>query len=1027
MAFRFELLGPVRMLADDHCLPELAPRHRAVLAYLLLHPRLVISVDRLIEAIWGPTPPDTARAQIQSTAAAIRRALRAGGADDDLLATRPAGYVITPEPAQVDLDEFITEVAAAQALADRSETGHAVQRLRAALALWRGLPLEDLTADYVETARARLRDRRLTAVEQLAELELSLGRHEQLVDELSAEVCNHPLRERLTSQFMLALHRSGRRVEALEVARDYRSRLAEQQGLDPGKTFAEREQAILRDESGVTSPELPDDRADRPQDGNLPADVTSFVGRKRELAEIKHVLSVSRLVTLIGVGGVGKTRLALRAAELHRAFDAVWFVDFSSVSDPALVVQTVSTTLGLRDDPSSAPLDALSKVLASQRTLLLLDNCEHLLQACASLADQLLRAAPELRILATSRQSLGIMAEHQSQVAPLPVPEPDQPPELNDAVTLLVERAAAVVPGFTLNEDNRADVVRLCRHLDGIPLAIELAAVRLRALSVSQLAERLAERYRWLTRGSRTSIARHQTLHALIDWSYQLLAPIERRLWACASIFPGHFGLEAAEEICSGDGTEREDVLDLLDALIDRSLLLREEHGGQVRYRMLETIREFGQLQLTGPEERRALQRRHRDCYRELVERAAAEWFGPEQAAWSARLKLEHAHLRAALDFCLREPGEVEAGLGMAADLVRPLWLGSAFFGEGRHWLGLLLHAGPEPTIARARALCAAAWVELSPSPSSNTVADQEPLVDQARELADELDDRTTLATIAMISGLAAHYEADDVRAATLLEEAIAGHTATGDQFGFALSLAAQALTVSFLGDAARAAELFEQSLQETERHGERWCRAWALTAYAVHTWRLGDPQRAITLAREGLEVGLPLQDRLLMAISMETMGFAMADLGQYESAARLLGAALGVAHSVGVTPFLFWRFIAFHDRYVALLAGELGEKACGWAMGRGRELTVRQAIAEALGTPAERQEPAPTASSSLTAREQEIAELIAQGLSNRQIADTLVIAQRTSEGHVQHILDKLGFQSRAQIAAWMAARSKEG
>ncbi|WP_205315244.1 ATP-binding protein [Nonomuraea lactucae] len=765
---------------------------------------------------------------------------------------------------------------------------------------------------------------------------------------------------------------------------------------------------------------------------NLPADLTSFVGRKRELAEIKRLLSVSRLVTLTGVGGVGKTRLALRAAtDQRRAFDAVWLIDFTSLTDPALVVQTVAATMGLRDDPSASPLEVLSKVVASNHTLLVLDNCEHLLQACASLADHLLRVAPELQILATSRQSLGIMAEHQVNVAPLPVPEPDErltpgALKLYDAVTLLVERAIAVVPDFSVTSRNQSDVVRLCRHLDGIPLAIELAAVRLRALSVDQLAERLAERYRWLTGGNRTAVPRQQTLRALIDWSYRLLSPAEQRLWARISIFPGHFDLDAAEAVCAGEGIEREEVLDLLDALLDKSLLLREVHGGLVRYRMLETIREFGRLHLSGPEERRALQRRHRDWYRGLVDRAAAEWFGPDQVAWFTRLRLENAHLRAAMDFCLREPGEAEIGLRMATDLLRPHWLAGAYYSEAQHWLARLLEAAPQPTATRAAALCAEALMAFDQA----DFAAGRPLVDEARVLAEKLGDRPNMAMAATVSGLAALYMGDDPRAAALLEEAVAGHTATGDGFGVALSTLALAVTISYMGDAPRAHELFKRSLTLTERHGETLCRAWTLTAFATHMWLYGDNERATVLARESLVVGRLLQDPMNIVLTMETMGYVLTDQGQYERAARMFGAAEAVGGSAGVTPFLFERFIGFHDRYAATLKDKLGDRAFAQAMEQGRTLTVEGAVTEALGArpgepgaqPDRAVQATTTAHSPLTAREREVAELVAQGLSNKQIAAALVIAPRTAEGHVEHIMTKLGFNSRAKIAAWMTA-----
>ncbi|MCO6008118.1 LuxR C-terminal-related transcriptional regulator [Actinoallomurus purpureus] len=767
------------------------------------------------------------------------------------------------------------------------------------------------------------------------------------------------------------------------------------------------------------------------QAGNLPADQTSFVGRRQELAEIRRLQSVSRLVTLTGVGGVGKTRLARRAAaQQYRAYDAVWLVDLASLTDPALVLQTVAATIGLRDDHSeAAPLQALTDFLASKRTLLVLDNCEHLLDACAGLAGHLLRAVPTLRILATSRQSLGIAGEQQLSVAPLSVPEPDQALtpralQLFDAVTLLVDRATTVTPGFCVDEDNQRDVARLCRHLDGIPLAIELAAVQLRTLSVGRLAEHLSQRYRLLTGGHGAAVPRHRTLHALIDWSVQLLSPAEQALWSRMSIFPGHVDLEAVEAVCAGDGIEQEDVVDLIDALLDKSLLLREEHAGQARYRMLETIREFGQMHLTEPE-RRSLLYRHRDWNAHLAEQAAAKWYGPEQAAWFTRLRLAHAHLRAAMDFCLTEPGQAEIGLRMATDLHRPHWLANAFYNEGRHWLGRMLHANPAPTTTRGRALCADALLAYL----LGDFAAGRPLIAEARALADQLDDPPYMAQIHMVCGFGAHWQNDHAQAATLLEKAVAQYTAVGDEFGVVLTLPVFAAVLGCLGQETRAKEPFERALTLTHRAGDSWCRAWALISFAFHMWNHGDNERAIHAARESLLVGHALNDRQNMTSAIEILALALAGQGHREDAARMLGAAEAVGRSAGITPFVL--LPRRQHQCVDALKNSLGGQAFTRALRQGCRLTVEQAIAEAVGA---RTEGGPdilaavTASSPLTAREREVAELAAQGMSNKQIAATLVIAPRTAKAHVEHIMTKLGVNSRTQVAIWMIAQkaSKE-
>ncbi|MCT9932326.1 LuxR C-terminal-related transcriptional regulator [Planotetraspora sp. A-T 1434] len=767
------------------------------------------------------------------------------------------------------------------------------------------------------------------------------------------------------------------------------------------------------------------------QVGNLPADVTSFVGRRQELAEIKRLLTASRLVTLTGVGGVGKTRLALRAAsEQHRAFDGVWLIDLAGLDDPSLVPQAVAATVGLCDQAVTNPVEALSEFLSTRRTLLVLDNCEHLLDVCAALASRLLRAAPELRILATSRQSLGISGERAMNVTPLSVPDSGRPPptpkelERYDAITLFADRAAAVLPGFVVDDRNQEAVATLCRRLDGIPLAIELAAVRLRSLSINALVERLGDPYRWLTCGSRTAVPRQRTLHALVDWSFQLMPTPEQMLWTRMSIFPGHFDLDAVEGVCVGDGIEPEDVLDLLDAVVDKSLLQREEHGGEVRYRMLETLREFGQMRLTGPDERRALLRRHRDWYRRLAEQAAAEWFGPGQASWFARLKLDQVNFRAAMEFCLREPGEAETGLRMATDLHRPHWLPNAFFLEGRHWLDRMLAAAPEPTATRAEALCVDAWLAFM---QGDTEAGH-PLIEEGTALADKLGDPVSMAQASSVSGKAAYYSGDLARATGLLDEAVARHTANGDCFGVVTAALTLAAALGSGGDAARATALFEECLSLAADHGESWCRAWVLTVFALHMWQLGETPRATSLARESLLLGHAFEDRLNVASNIEALAWIMASEGRHERAACLLGAADAVGGTVGISALLLKRQVEFHEKCVASLREAMGDKAFNRARRHGTRLTVEQAVAEALGDrPDKRAQPEKPAAepppSPLTAREREIAELIAQGLSNKEIAAALVVAQRTAEGHVEHILAKLGFTSRAQIAAWMTTQ----
>jgi predicted ATPase/DNA-binding CsgD family transcriptional regulator len=431
-------------------------------------------------------------------------------------------------------------------------------------------------------------------------------------------------------------------------------------------------------------------RRGRSVGGNLPAELSSFVGRRRELAEIKRLIAEFRLVTLCGIGGVGKTRLAQRAAQAQRGFpDGVWFVDLAEVGrldppavydapDVEVLAHVVATAVGLRELPSRPLARALCHQLAPRCLLLVLDNCEHLLPACATLVHTLLRACPQLRIVAGSREPLGLTGEATFPVPPLPTPGPDRlPPESHpaagvtecDSVVLFTARAQAVAPGFRLTSDNLVEVVDICHRLDGLPLAIELAAARLRVLTPGQISARLTDRFALLSRGSRNAPGRQQTLRGCVDWSFDLCAKPEQRLWARMSVFSGSFELDAIEGICAGEDLAAADLLDLTASLLDKSIVNREDHGAVVRYRMLGAIRAYGHDRLREGGEHADLRRRHRDWYEELVERANTEWVRGRQTYWLNRLNQEQANLRAAVDFCLAEPGEAERALRISTFL----------------------------------------------------------------------------------------------------------------------------------------------------------------------------------------------------------------------------------------------------------------------------------------------------------------------------------------------------------------------
>ncbi|GAA3262253.1 LuxR family transcriptional regulator [Nonomuraea helvata] len=762
-------------------------------------------------------------------------------------------------------------------------------------------------------------------------------------------------------------------------------------------------------------------------DGGLPAEVTSFVGRRHEVAEVKQLLFSSRAVTLTGFGGVGKTRLALRVGqEVRRAFpDGVWLVELAELDCPGMLAQAVAEALEIRDHTGDPPMRVLTRYLRDKQALLILDNCEHMVGECAELTETLLRASPDLRVLATSRQPLGIGGEQVVPVAPLPLPSCERPaPPLEtlvkqDAVRLFAERARSVLPTFTVDENNRDAVTRIVHLLDGLPLGIELAAVRLRALSAQQLLDRLDDRFRLLTSGSRAVLPRHQTLRALIDWSYTLCLEEERLLWQRVSVFAGGLDLEAAETVCSGDGIARQDVIDLVIGLVDKSVLMREDHPGGVRYRMLETLRQYGRQRLSGSGGEAGLLARHRGYYRDLAAQARAELFGPQQVAWFGRLQKEHANLRAALDSWLSSPREDHAALSMAGDLLYH-WITSYYLGEGRDWLKRALAADTEPSAERARALWAASWLAVIQADRPAATA----MLDESRRIGERLHDEPVLAYVALFSGMVAMCEGRTEAAIELYRDALARHRRNGDPVGIALSLIRLTLAHSFLGDSSRAIAAGEECLSVCDAHGEGWHKAYTMMALGVEVWRQGDLVRAAELEKQSLTFNRSLGDRLGAGLNIEVLAWIAASQGHHQRAARLLGILETMWRPIGVPLSGYGHLARYHDECQAAMRQELGDAAFEVAVRRGAGMPVDEALAYAL------QEDRPERAAKgetppLTRRETEIAELVAQGLTNREIAASLVIAQRTAEGHIEHILTKLGFNSRAQIAVWVGERAR--
>jgi non-specific serine/threonine protein kinase len=753
--------------------------------------------------------------------------------------------------------------------------------------------------------------------------------------------------------------------------------------------------------------------------GNLPVQLTSFVGRRKEMADARRILADVRLLTLSGVGGVGKTRLAIRiAADLRQAFpDGVWLVELGELEDPGMLAEHVAGVFGLDADPEGSTVDTLLRVIADKKLLLLLDGCEHVVDECAVLVGKILSNTEKARVLTTSRQPLGITGEHTYGVPTMEVPAlvtTARPSVLEqyDSIGLFAVRAAAIQPDFTITEDNAHQVIRLCQQLDGIPLAIELAAARLRAFSLGQIIDRLGDRFRLLTAGNRIALPRQRTLRALIDWSFGLCSAEERTMWANLSVFVGGFDLDAVEAVCAAEFSA-EELFDLVGALVEKSIVIRADTGGRVRYQMLETIRQYGRDRLAERGTQYELRARHRDWCLWLVERAQAEWWGPDHELWRRRVQEDGANLRVAIDFCLADPREGRRAIRLVTGLCDHRLIGNSL-GDARRWLDHALSLVTAPSADRARALWMAAWFALIQGNRDTAT----PLLRQCRELAELLDDEALRARVVQFTGLVRLYAGDLDAAVHSLEEALRRHRALHDRDGMQLTFAQLTMAQSFAGHPNADANIQRcLALSDPVRRPRNY--AFALWYRAVERWRVGDLPGASASARQALAPPSIRQDRWFVALCLEVLGWATTDP---VSAARLLGAADASFRAVG-TMLAGLRHVADpHERRLRELRSALGEDAVAAAYQQGSELNTDDVLAfgteESVSTP-----PTPVPGRGpLTRRERQIAELVASGLSNKEIAATLVIAPRTVETHVEHIFAKLGFTRRTQIAAWMNA-----
>ncbi|GAA4543938.1 LuxR family transcriptional regulator [Pseudonocardia xishanensis] len=752
--------------------------------------------------------------------------------------------------------------------------------------------------------------------------------------------------------------------------------------------------------------------------GNVPAELTTFVGRRAEAATVERALATYRAVTLTGTGGVGKTRLALRVAdEVADDFpDGVWLVELDDVRDGPLLPSTVLGGLGLRDDGGIRVESLLVDHFRDRRALLVLDGCDTVVDACAALAEVLLRAAPELRILSSSRLPLHTLGESVVPVGPMELPpEPvgDEPgPDLAgvDAVTLFLDRARAIRPGLDPDPRGLATIARICRRLDGLPMAIELAADRLDVLSLAELDERLDDAYRLLARSKRGAPARQRTLQALVDSSYALCSPREQLLWTRLAVFSGRLGLPAAEFVCADDALPREGMLDLVAGLVDKSVLSRDDRPVGAGFRLPRLLREDAAHRLAASGEEPRLRDRHLDWCRRLAQQASEGLLGARSDSWMEQLRGSHTNVRAALEHSLSRPERVADGLRLAADLWF-YWIMAGQVAEGREWLARGLRSAPEPSVARAQALGAAAYLAIV----DDDAADD--LLAEANRLEARLDDIGLTANLRFVEGFLEVRHGDMGTACDLLAAARDAFRAAGDAMGISKTLCLLGMASTLAGDTERGLRCCAEFLARPDASTDNYGLPYIQWTIALASWIDGDRAAAVRAQRRCAELMRRFDDRFGMTTCVQSAALYQPVGAGDRRAALLLGAAR--THRIPALTVLD----ELLDRRAAEVRTALGDRYAD-LVEEGRRLSLDAAMDLVVGRTAA---PAATGAVLLSKREWEVAELVAAGRSNKEIAAALVISTRTAEGHVQKILGKLEFLSRAQIATWMTEHRLRG
>jgi predicted ATPase/DNA-binding SARP family transcriptional activator len=892
------LLGPVEVEGPSGRHPLSGAGERELLGLLALSAGQVVATDRLADRLWGEDLPARPGNAVQKRMSRLRGQLRDLGLDPALVVTRDPGYLVAVPPAEVDAFRFEALVTQSRRQVDGGNGEGAQQSLREALDLWRGPALADVPdQEWVTAERVRLEELRLGATEDLLELRLEAGEHGEVVNELRSIVAEHPLRERSRRLLMLALYRAGRQADALTVYDATRDLLADELGLDPSPELQQLHQAILRQEDSLAGPE----RIPRPAHfgGEVPARLTSFVGREADLSIVEDLLARSRLVTLTGPGGVGKTSLAV---EVAREQGSAWVVRLSPVTESARVAEAVAAQLGLTGPGAPGAAEALVRShFGDRKALLVLDNCEHVLDACAPFVHRLLEACPRLCVLATSREALAVAGEVQLALAPL---------DDEAAVALFADRAWAALPSFSMEGQAVERVAALCRRLDGMPLAIELAAARIHTLPLGVLCDRLADRFDLLATRSRTTEARQRTLRATLDWSHDLLDQTERVLFRRLSAFRGGWRTQAAEHICGFGELAPLDVPELLDLLVEKSLVQRDHVDG--RYRLLTTLREYAADRLVEAGERHVVLDRHADWFLTLAEATKERIRTAEYAEATALLHLEHDNLRAALDRCIEAVADdPDRGLRFGYALSWFWYYGLR--GEGIRYLSAVLRHLPDvPDDGRGsayhRACALQTWGLLglyAPSAESQQAARD------SLGLFEELGEDDRAAESALLVAMEGRYADHDEEYLRLLGTARHTFTRSGDRWYLAMVHYTDLQMRLRRGDHVAAAEEAQRAVELLRPTGDAVALAGLLCHLGLALRMVGETDRAVAAFDEALEAVRSLDLPHNTAFALVQLAHAALDRLDADTAAPLTEEALLIADRALNPRLLGWGHLA--------------------------------------------------------------------------------------------------------------------